>query len=84
MVKLENESFDILNLQDDYPTISFGPRVQGKGHDDDVEFTPFFISLNIHEMTLHNIMLDSGASHNLLTILSIISLSDKKHQIIPL
>ena len=27
---------------------------------------PFYISLNIHEMILHNAMLDSGASHNLM------------------
>ena len=44
----------------------FGPRVEEKGHDDDGEVPPFFISLNIHEMTLHNTMLDSGDSHNLM------------------
>jgi ribonuclease HI len=27
---------------------------------------PFYISLNIHEKTLHNCLLDSGASHNLM------------------
>ena len=60
-------SFDILNLQDDYPMILFGPRVENKGHDkEDGDVPPFYISLNIHEMILHNVMLDSGASHNLM------------------
>jgi hypothetical protein len=27
---------------------------------------PFYISLNIHDLILHNAMLDSGASHNLM------------------
>ena len=27
MLKYEHVSFDILNLQDDYPTVLFGPRV---------------------------------------------------------
>ena len=58
MFKTENESFDILNLQDDYPTVLFGPRVEEKDHDDDGEVPPFFITLNIHDMDLHNTMLD--------------------------
>ena len=67
MFKSEQISSDILNLQDDYPTIFFGPRVQDKGHDnEDGDVPPFYISLNIHEMILHNAMLDSGASHNLM------------------
>ena len=66
MFKSENLSLDILNLQDDYPTILFGPRVEEKDHDDDGDVPPFFISLNIHEMVIHNAMLDSGASHNLI------------------
>ena len=66
MIKLENKSSDILNLQDDYPSVLFGLRAEEKGHDDDGEVPPFFISLNIHEMTLHNNMLDSRASHNLM------------------
>ena len=27
---------------------------------------PFYISLNIHDKVLHNYLLDSGASHNLM------------------
>ena len=29
-------------------------------------FPPFYISLNIHDKVLHNCLLDSGASHNLM------------------
>ena len=29
-------------------------------------FPPFYISLNIHDKVLHNFLLDSGASHNLM------------------
>ena len=54
---------DIVNLQDDKPTILFGPRVENQGED---EVPPFYISLRIHNMFLHNTMLDSGASHNLM------------------
>ena len=42
----------------------FGPRVEDMNNDDDGEVPPFFISLNIHEMVLHNTILDTGASHN--------------------
>ena len=64
--KSENVSLDILNLQDDHPTLLFGPRVEENDHDDDGDVPPFFINLNIHEMILHNSILDSGASHNLM------------------
>jgi len=30
------------------------------------EVPPFYINLKIHDMTLHNAMLDSGTSHNLM------------------
>ena len=33
---------------------------------DDDEAPPFYLSLNVHDMSLHNAMLDSGASHNLM------------------
>ena len=66
MFKTENESIGILNLQDYYPTILFGRRVEEKYHDDDGEVPQFFISLSIHDMVLHNTMLDSGASQNLM------------------
>ena len=33
---------------------------------DDEEVPPFSMSLNVYDMVLHNAMLDSGASHNLM------------------
>jgi hypothetical protein len=63
MLKME-EASDTLNVQDDHPAILFGPRVEESGDVDDVP--PFYVSLKIHDMTLHNAMLDSRASHNLM------------------
>ena len=56
--KFKQVSSDILNLQDDYPTVLFGPRVEEKYLEGDGDVPPFYINLNIHEMTLHNAMLD--------------------------
>ena len=56
MFKYEHVSFDILNLQDDYTTVLFGPRVEENNLEGDGDVSPFYISLNIHEMTLHNSM----------------------------
>ena len=47
----------------DNPTISFGPKVESI---DDEEVSLFYLSLNVHDMVVHNAMLDSGASHNLM------------------
>ena len=55
---------DTLNLTDDKPELLFGPEVEGKYQEGVVP--PFYVSLNIHEKILHNAMLDSGASHNLM------------------
>ena len=33
---------------------------------EDKEVPPFYMSLNVHDIVLHNAMLDSGASHNLM------------------
>lgn len=54
---------DSLNLQDDDPTILFGPHVDEPSGEDS---PPFYISLNIHDAILHNALLDSGALHNLM------------------
>ena len=62
MLKFEDSS-DTVNLQDDKPTIMFGPRVESSQEND---VAPFYISLGIHNLFLHNVMLDSGASHNLM------------------
>jgi len=63
MLKMEKTSYT-LNVQDDHPDILFGPRVEESENDDDVP--PFYVILNIHNVTLHNAMLDSGAYHNLM------------------
>jgi hypothetical protein len=63
MLKIE-EAPDTLNIQYDHPTILFGPRVEDSGNVDDVP--PFYVSLEIHDTTLHNAMLYLGASHNLM------------------
>jgi ribonuclease HI len=51
-----------VNLQYDKPTVTIGPMVE----DRDNSCPPFYISLNIHDKILHNCLLDSGASHNLM------------------
>ena len=33
---------------------------------DNYEVPPFYLSLNVHDMIVHNAMLDFGASHNLI------------------
>lgn len=33
---------------------------------DEDEVPPFYVTLKIHEHNLHNSMIDSGASHNLM------------------
>ena len=46
MIKAE-ETVDSLNLQDDHPTIMFGPQVENT---DDDEVPPFYISLKVHDL----------------------------------
>jgi hypothetical protein len=55
---------DTINLTDDHPKLLFGPEVNGR--DDTGDIAPFYIILNIHDLILHNVMLYSGASHNLM------------------
>ena len=44
--------------------VTFGPHVD----EVDPSVPPFYISLLLHDFTLHNCMLDSGASHNLMPL----------------
>ena len=73
MINSEETSYT-LNLQDDKPKIMFGPWAQASLRSKDVP--PFYISLTIHDIFLHNAMFDSGASHNLMpkTIMECIGL----------
>jgi ribonuclease HI len=63
ILKME-ETYDNLNIQDDHPAILFGPHVEESSEVDEVP--PFYVSMKIHDTTLQNAMLDSGASHNLM------------------
>jgi ribonuclease HI len=51
-----------VNLQDEKPNVILGPLVE----DRDDSSPPFYTSLNIHDKVLHNCLMDSGASHNLM------------------
>jgi hypothetical protein len=53
---------DSVNLQDENPTVILGPMVE----DRDDSSPPFYTSLNIHDKVLHNSLMDSWASHNLM------------------
>ena len=50
-------------MADDYPTIVLGTKIEETYEE---EVPPFYSSLNVHDMILHNAMLDFGASHNLM------------------
>jgi hypothetical protein len=59
----DNESqADVINLEDDKPNIIFGPHFEGARD----TVAPFYITLTVHDHLLHNCMLDSGASHNVM------------------
>jgi hypothetical protein len=55
-------STDFISLQDERPAVVLGPMVE----DRDDSSPPFYTSLNIHDKVLHNFLMDSGASHNLM------------------
>ena len=55
---------DSLNLQEERPMVVFGPNVEEM----ESSTPPFYVFLVIHDLLLHNCMLDSGASHNLLPL----------------
>ena len=49
-------------MQDDKPTIYFGPHVEVR----DDSPPPFYVYLNVHDKLIHNYLLGSGASHNVM------------------
>jgi len=49
-------------VEDDKPNITFGPHFEGAKD----TIAPFYITLNVYDQLLHNCMLDSGASHNVM------------------
>jgi hypothetical protein len=61
ILDLESHS-NMINLEDDKPNIAFGLHFEGVRD----TVAPFYITLNVHDRLLHNCMLDSGASHNVM------------------
>ena len=55
---------DMVNVEDDHPELILGPAIEGQLEDSEVP--PFYFSLRLHEYILHNAMLDSRTSHNLM------------------
>jgi hypothetical protein len=53
---------DVINLQGKKPTIMFIPHIENNKD----YVASFYITLTVHDHLLHNYMLDSGASHNLM------------------
>jgi hypothetical protein len=51
-----------INIEYENPTIIIGPCIEDRSD----ASPPFYISLNIHEKILHNCLMDSGASHNVM------------------
>jgi hypothetical protein len=59
----EDESqADAINLEDDKPILVFVPHVEGARD----TVAPFYITLTLFDHLLHNCMLDSRASHNVM------------------
>jgi hypothetical protein len=53
---------DTVNLEDENPVVTIGPHIEDK-----IDASPpFYISLNVHDKILHNCLMDSGASHNVM------------------
>jgi len=61
-LKASQASNDYVNLQDDKPTILLSPMTKPANDNS----PSFYVSLIIHDKTLHNYLLDIGASHNLM------------------
>jgi hypothetical protein len=51
-----------MNVQDESPTIVFGRQIDEK----EEYVAPFCVTLNIHDNMLHNCILDSGESYNIM------------------
>jgi hypothetical protein len=51
-----------INLEDKNLAITIGTHIE----DSSDASPPFYISLNIHDKVLHNFLMDSGASHNVM------------------
>jgi len=61
-LKAARASNDYVNLQDDKPAVVLSPMTEPS----DDNSPSFYVSLTIHDKILHNFLLDTGASHNLM------------------
>ena len=57
---------DTVNLQEENPNNFIGSALAEKTESDASAAPPFYITLTIHDQMIHNCLLDSGASHNLM------------------
>lgn len=55
---------DNLNLQEERPMVVFGPHEE----EQDPSPPPFYVTLVVLGLLLHNCVLDSGALHNLMSL----------------
>ena len=72
---------DIVNLQEESPKIFIGSALAEKTKNEAGSSPPFYITLTIHEQMIHNCLLDSGASHNLMSkaVMEALGFSITKH-----
>ena len=55
-----------INFQEENPKIFIGSALAKKTKNHGSSYPPFYITLTIHDQMIHNCLLDSGASHNLM------------------
>jgi len=61
-LETKQTSTDFVNLQDDKPAIMLSHMIEPA----DNNSPSFYVSLTIHDKILHNFLIDTGASHNLM------------------
>ena len=61
-LKATQTSTHSVNLQNDRPAVVLSPMTEPA----DDNSPSFYVSLTIHDKILHNCLLDTGASHNLM------------------
>ena len=57
---------DTINLQEENPSFFIGSALAEKTKNEAGASPPFYITLTVHEQMIHNCLLDSRASHNLI------------------
>ena len=55
-----------VNLQEQHPRIFIGFLLVDKTEKDSSSSPPFYVKLTVHDQMIHNCLLDSKASHNLM------------------